>query len=130
MPIYIKIGGKLQVVADTNTAIPSGVGNFTGFQTPSLSNGSVAFTGFGSSGLSGIYTNAGGSLVTVVASGDLLDGKIVKGISFCEQGFSQKKIPVAVSFEQASNLNDALYSCIVQAKAMGLPRNKGHPKCA
>ena len=33
----------IAVIADTNTAIPGGSGNFTGFDIPSLDGGNVAF---------------------------------------------------------------------------------------
>jgi len=42
-------------VADKNTAIPNGTGNFTDFGGPVLSGGNVAFVGLGSSGQTGIY---------------------------------------------------------------------------
>ena len=47
------------VIADKNTAIPGGSGNFTSFYHPSLDGGNVAFQGTGS-GQSGIYTDIGG----------------------------------------------------------------------
>jgi hypothetical protein len=44
-------------IADLNTAIPSGTGNFTGFAqaAPATSGGNVAFIGSGSGGQQGIY---------------------------------------------------------------------------
>ena len=62
--LYTNVGGSLSVVADLNTPIPGGSGNFTGFSSPSLDNGNVAFLGFGSS-QAGIYTKVGGSLNVV-----------------------------------------------------------------
>ena len=47
-------------VADLNSPIPGGLGNFTSFFSPSLSGGNVAFRGLGSSGQSGIYADIGG----------------------------------------------------------------------
>lgn len=64
--IYLDVGGKSKVVADTNTAIPGGEGNFTGFASISVDdNGDVAFTGYGLADQIGVYTNAGGRLRTV-----------------------------------------------------------------
>ena len=71
--IYTSVGGAISRVADTSTPIPGGTGTFTStfsgpqgtstaFLGPSLSNGSVAFIGFGSNNQSGIYTNVGGGL--------------------------------------------------------------------
>jgi hypothetical protein len=47
-------------IADTDTAVPGGTGNFTGFFNPSISNGTVTFYGANSSGgRSGIYIGNG-----------------------------------------------------------------------
>lgn len=71
--VYGRLGGTLRVLADTNTPIPGGVGNFTqpnalapafGF-LPALSGQNVAFHGFGSAGQDGIYASIGGSLRVV-----------------------------------------------------------------
>ncbi len=51
-------------IADTSTAIPSASGKFTAFGNPSLSDGQVAFRGFGTS-QRGIYTDVPGSLTRV-----------------------------------------------------------------
>jgi len=53
--IYLFNGSALSRVADKNTAIPNGTGNFTGFGVPVLSGGNVAFFAVGSSGQGGIY---------------------------------------------------------------------------
>lgn len=73
--IYTEIGGVLDVVADTNTPIPDGTGNFTSLNSPrvrsrspsgpSMGGGRVAFIGTGSSGQVGVYTNIGGVLRAV-----------------------------------------------------------------
>ncbi|MFC1824355.1 PEP-CTERM sorting domain-containing protein [Thermodesulfobacteriota bacterium] len=69
--IYSTIGGSLNVIADTNTGIPGGVGNFWGLNSPSISNGEVAFRGHvpdaanfppEERGQIGIYSTSGGSL--------------------------------------------------------------------
>lgn len=53
--IYFFEGGALTQVADLNTPIPNGNGNFTGVNEPALSGGNVAFRGSGSIGEQGIY---------------------------------------------------------------------------
>jgi hypothetical protein len=60
-------GGSLAAVADTNTAIPNGTGNFTAFGFQSVSGTRMAFRGAGSNGQNGIYvgTVGGGPLVRV-----------------------------------------------------------------
>jgi hypothetical protein len=65
--VYALIGGALTRVADLNTAIPGGTGNFTDFPSVSVSSeGSVAFIGWGQAGHRGVYTNQGGSLSVLV----------------------------------------------------------------
>jgi hypothetical protein len=61
-------GGSVGVVADLNTAIPSGTGNFTALGSPAVSGSTVAFVGVGNSNQQGIYAGsaAGGSLTLVV----------------------------------------------------------------
>jgi hypothetical protein len=72
--IYTNIGGTLSVVADTHTAIPGGTGNFTSFASISLSQGNLAFVGFGSNGQNGIYTNIGGTLSVVADTHTAIPG--------------------------------------------------------
>jgi len=65
--IYAFIGGTYSVIADQNTPIPMGIGNFIAFESPvSLGGGNVAFTALGSSGQRGIYTFMNGTLSKVV----------------------------------------------------------------
>ncbi|MBD2776866.1 DUF7453 family protein [Iningainema tapete] len=65
--IYIKRGdASLSVIADTNTAIPNGSGNFARVDVYSLKQNNVAFRGFDSNGQQGIYINREGTLQLVV----------------------------------------------------------------
>ncbi len=65
--VYEEVGGHLRMVADINTPIPGGVGNFSAlngtlaFDEVSISGSNVAFVGRGA-GQQGIYSNIGGSL--------------------------------------------------------------------
>jgi hypothetical protein len=64
--IYTDVGGKTAVVVDSNTAIPDGEGNFTGFASMSIDDdGSVGFTGYGSNDQVGVYANVGGRVQVV-----------------------------------------------------------------
>ena len=67
--IYIgtTAGGTPATVADTDTAVVGGSGNFTDFRNPSLSGTTVAFVGLGS-GQSGVYTGTAGGTPVVVAN--------------------------------------------------------------
>lgn len=62
--------GALHVVADKNTPIPDGTGNFTSFASSILAgvikDGKVAFVGQGSGGQLGIYRLEGGTLFVIV----------------------------------------------------------------
>jgi hypothetical protein len=60
--IYVHINGTLKVVADKNTPLPEGSGNFSNFSDPSLDERHVAFIGSGSDSQTGIYTDEGGIL--------------------------------------------------------------------
>ena len=63
--IYFHDGG-LSRIADRNTAVPGGVGTFSGFGHPSIDNGKVAFKGQNVAGATdGVYSNAGGGLGVV-----------------------------------------------------------------
>lgn len=104
--IYIKVGGKLNVIADTKTPIPGGMGNFTSFTSilnnnASLDNGNVAFQGSGSSQV-GIYTTLGGSLRKVIAVNDSLDGKIVSSVASGREALSGNQIAFLVRFTDGS----------------------------
>ena len=60
--LYIEAGGVLQVVADKNTPVPGGVGNFIFFEFPWVDEGNVVFGGFDSDANPGIYVCDGGAL--------------------------------------------------------------------
>jgi len=64
--IYALIGGKLQIIADTNTVIPGGKGAFTDFGVQEgIDKGHIAFIGFGKDDQAGIYYYAGGKLSVI-----------------------------------------------------------------
>jgi len=72
--VYASMDENLQVVADLNTPIPGGTGNFTSlaFAQPSIDGDSIAFFGQGSD-LMGIYSTVGG-LHAVVDSNTMVPG--------------------------------------------------------
>jgi hypothetical protein len=75
--IYSRVGGALNVVADTGTPIPGGSSNFGGFfGDPSISGANVAFGGaMGGDGyMPGIYTHVGGSLNFVADTSTSIPG--------------------------------------------------------
>ncbi|MBX9582836.1 MAG: hypothetical protein K2X87_21220 [Gemmataceae bacterium] len=61
--IYVESGGLLTVVADSDTPVPGGTGNFFAFGGPSVADGVVTFVGMdGRGGPLGIYTWEAGAL--------------------------------------------------------------------
>jgi hypothetical protein len=66
--IYSNIGNSLEVVADRNTDIPSGVGTFNQFNQLVLNEGDVAFSGSGRNRQTGIYINTEDGLEVVADS--------------------------------------------------------------
>jgi hypothetical protein len=64
--IYFDTGGSLIVVADRNTPVPGGMGNFDTLESPAADGGAVAFTGVGSSFERGIYLYDEGALSVIV----------------------------------------------------------------
>ncbi len=80
--IYSSVGG-LNVVANRNTAVPSGTGNFIGFGTgPSIDGGELAFSATGNSGQQGIYATTGGSLHVIANTSTAIPGGTGSFISF------------------------------------------------
>ncbi len=111
--IYIKVGNTLKVVADTNTPIPGGTGNFSDFGDVSLDDKDIAFESLGSSEqgiqVQGIYTSIGGTLKVVAdrntpiprstgnftsfANSSLDDGNVVfRGFGSSERGIYIKEV--------------------------------------
>ncbi len=58
-------------IADTNTPIPDGSGNFTGIGNPAISGGTVGFLGSGSGSQQGIYTGTGGTVAKIADTNTL-----------------------------------------------------------
>jgi hypothetical protein len=77
--IYVADGGVAEVVADTNTAIPGGSGNFTGFQeVVSIDDGNVVFLGEGAGG-DELYAEIAGVLMQISAGEQNLFGASIDG---------------------------------------------------
>jgi hypothetical protein len=97
-------------VADLNTAIPGGTGNFTGFSDAlSLSGQQVAFVGLGSGGQKGIYLT--GSLNKVINLSDILDGKSLNNLRLGRQGWDGNQLAFVANFTDGSQGVYAASSC-------------------
>lgn len=88
--IYKVKGDTITTIADRNTPIPDGTGNFSEFFLPSLDNGVVAFMGFGSNNQRGIYTAIEGRLKTVADKNTPIPNGVGNFIGFSDsiQGLS------------------------------------------
>lgn len=64
---------KFRKIADTNTAVPAGAGNFTGFSTPSIDGGNVAFQGY-APGHEGIYLYDSGTIKVIADTNTAVPG--------------------------------------------------------
>ena len=104
-------------VADMQTAIPGGIGNFTGFGAVSVSETDVAFLGHGASGQTGIYDLNGGQLIKAIAVGDTISGKIVTGLNFTRGGLWGDPIAFQATFDDGSQ---ALYTIAAVAPPFAL----------
>jgi hypothetical protein len=93
--IYTSFGGTLSVLANTNTPVPSGTGNFADFGAAYTSGGFVGFRGFDSLGNAGVYTNVGG-LRAVADTNTPVPGTCLSPANFidltCGQGFASQKV--------------------------------------
>ena len=105
--IYTNVGGSLSVIADRNTPIPNGTGNFTSFGRLSFNKGNIAFVNPvyvspNGSSFQGIYTTLGGELTKVIDTNDSLFGKTINSFSFGREGLSGNQIAFAVTFSDRS----------------------------
>jgi hypothetical protein len=93
-------------VADTNTLVPGGVGLFSGFEGVVIDLGVVVFEGVSSDGLGGttfgIYTDMGGALSKIVATGDVVNGTTVASLFFGAGGFSQGQVTYGATYGDGS----------------------------
>ena len=105
-------GGTLTNVADPVNTINPVTGNpFTGINEPSISGGFVAFQGEDVNiGQEGIYTNATGSLTTVITSGGALPG--IAGYTTTgfdsELSFSGNNIAIQANINDGTNFEQAI----------------------
>lgn len=102
--VYGSSGGRLGVVANTDTPIPDGQGNFIGFQAPIAFDASgAAFVGFGDNGQNGIYaTVSGGGLSRVIAAGDVLDGQTVTEVAIGARALDGQRLAFTARFDDGS----------------------------
>jgi hypothetical protein len=95
--LYLKWpSDPMKIIANTQTPIPGGSGNFTGFTSMSLSVDTVAFVGLGSGGQMGIYVAHPQDplypvdpMYKVIDLNDMLDGKTLTGLNLSRTGLDR-----------------------------------------
>jgi hypothetical protein len=113
-------------VADSNTPVPSGFGNFTGFGVVAVDPGVVVFEGFSKDAngnfVLGLYTDSGGVLTKIVVTGDTLQGRTLSELHFGSEGFSNGEVAFAASFSDGSQ---AITEATLTAAAARCPLGQG-----
>jgi hypothetical protein len=93
-------------VADSNTPVPAGFGSFTGFGAVAVDPGVVVFEGYSADPngqtVLGLYTDSGGVLTKIIATGDALQSRTLSELHFGAQGFSNGEVAFAASFSDGS----------------------------
>jgi len=109
--IYATTGGSPGVVADRNTAVPDGTGNFRLFFTPAISGANMGFRGTDAALNSGIYVRTGGSLQVVADTNTLVpDGS---GNTFTDFGqFSPSLSGNNVAFDGLDSSTEGIYDTV------------------
>ena len=97
--LYILDDGVLKVVADKQTPIPNGAGNFTNTLGMRLAadDGVVVFTGFGADGQRGIYVHANDELRKLVDVNDSFDGHAFASFALLRNGIDGNRVAFYVS---------------------------------
>jgi hypothetical protein len=94
-------------VADLFTAVPSGIGTFTSFGSVAIDPGTVVFEGLSDDGAGGtrkgLYTDFGGTLSKLIATGYTLGGKTVSDLRFGFRGFNNHQVAFAVDFSDGTH---------------------------
>lgn len=92
-------GTGMAKLVDNNTAIPGGVGNFTGLpQVFEFDGGDLVFRGTGSGGAVGIYLLRAGVLTRIIDKTTVLDGKANPTVNFRDGGYANGELVFQASF--------------------------------
>ena len=100
--IFIDDGGTIETVVSTDTPDPVTGSDFRDFFSYTFDNGQAAFMGF-STGATGLYRYANGSLEKVINTFDFLDGKDVNSISLSPGGLNGGSIAFRAGFTDGSS---------------------------
>jgi hypothetical protein len=104
---WSRLGGTVELVADTDTPIPGGSGNFSGFSLYcSINSGEVVFAGRGTGFQEGIYRKLpGAALEKVIDTSDLLEGAPVFAFDVSREAVVGGRI----AFQALGDFGDAIF---------------------
>jgi hypothetical protein len=89
----------LSLIADTSTDLPGTGATAEDFMAISCNGDDVAFLASLSDGSSALYASAGGKLIHLLSTGDLLDGELVTDIALGRDSYENDKLSIGVEFE-------------------------------
>jgi len=106
--IYAANGTSLRIVADQSSRPGDPTGAFFNFGDPSISGNNVAFmASFApndqSQVVSGLFVSLDGILEDIINTGDLLDGLVVSGLEFGDQGIDGDSVTFLARFTDGSS---------------------------
>jgi hypothetical protein len=96
------LDGVLEKIADNQTPVPGGVGNFTFVQQVGISDDWIAFIGFDGTFTSGLFGYRDGTLFRIAGPGDVKDGKTVKLVDFQPDALDQNILAYTAYFTDNS----------------------------
>jgi hypothetical protein len=116
--LYRRVSGMIQLIALRGQSAPGG-GTIQQFGNLSLDDGHIAFgTQFDAAGHYGLYTDVGGPLRRIIATGDTLDGKTITQLLMSEDALEGNSLALEVGF---SDFSHVLYIATVpEPTAIGL----------
>ena len=96
-------GGGLTRLVDTATTIPGTTVTFANLEGFKMINGTLVFSGSDTNYFNGVYALSNGTITKVLAPGDSLSAKTVRGVNSGWQGFStNNQIAMSVDFTDNS----------------------------
>jgi hypothetical protein len=119
--VYLWSAGTLIRIADSNTPVPGGSGQFQRFFTTSVSGGNVLFWARTGGDTTGIFLWSHGELRKVLATGDMLDGNPVYDPRITRESLSGSRIATVVSFSGGADTWAVYLADLAPAFAVDVP---------
>jgi len=119
--LYRTTGGSVTTVADSNTPVPDGTGNFSDFGAGSLAGNAVVFSG-AAAGQGGIYLFQDGAYSKIIDLNDTLGGKSISSLQLGSGGFDGNTLGFYARFTDDST---AIYRADLTFGAQAVPEPSG-----